>query len=102
MEVRTGGDTRITDKPNKVSDFDLITDPEWATAALHVGIDGENTAPIDVVLEIDVLAVSATKICCRHHAICNRKDGRTVTGNEINPAVITGTVPTRGNTVTKS
>ena len=59
MEVRTGRDTRIADKPYKVSDFDLITDPEWATATLHVGIDRKNTAPVDVVLEIDILAVSA-------------------------------------------
>jgi hypothetical protein len=102
MEVRTGRDTRIADKPYKVSDFDLITDPEWATATLHVGIDRKNTAPVDVVLEIDILAVSAIKLCCRHHAIRNRKDGRTVTGNEVNPSVITGTVTTRGNTVTKS
>ena len=102
MEVRTGGDSRIADKPYKVSDLDLITDLEWTTATLHVGIDGENTAPIDVVFKIDILAVTAPKLCCGHHTICNRKDGRTVTGNEVDPSVITGTVTTGGNTVTKS
>ncbi len=102
MEVRTGGDTRIADKPYEVPDVDHITDPEWTAAALHVGIDRENTASIDVVLEVDILSVSTTKLCCGHHAIRNRKDGRTITGNKVHPSVITGAVSTRSNTVTKS
>jgi hypothetical protein len=67
-----------------------------------VGIDREDASSIDVVLEIDVLSISATKLCCGDDTISDSKDRCSIAGSHVQPAMITGAVATWGNAVTKA
>jgi hypothetical protein len=57
--MRPSGCTRVPDKPQELSRLNSLSRLHRATAPLHVGIDGKNFPTVEVVLNIDVLPITA-------------------------------------------
>jgi hypothetical protein len=82
--------------------LDSVTDPERATVALHVGIDGENALAVDLVLDINKLSIPATVFSGCHDTLGDSKNRRTGSWVEVNATVVTRAVPTGCDPVTKT